>query len=174
MQGKQSAPLPQKLGDLWGYLLDVHISKTWFPPPRETHSWWKDIPDFLAKGLSGLQKDLYTFQREEKVLTSFLKEMLWEKGREGNLSLFSTGRIKLLLFNLYLSLHPLVTLLFVCYHPELAQPSTCWSSFSSPWMASEDPWTPWNWFWMRFFNGWRSHSFQYFHILCCQEISLHV
>ena len=53
----------------------------------------------LTKDLSSLKNDLYVFQRDKKA------NALRKGRREKSLSPFSTGRIKLLIFNLYLFLH---------------------------------------------------------------------
>ena len=53
----------------------------------------------MTKDVSSLQKDLYVFQRSEEVLTmiSFIKQMLCEKGGEGNLfPHFQQGELSLL------------------------------------------------------------------------------
>lgn len=49
-----------------------------FQNHREEHSWVIEV----TKGQPSLQKDLYVFETEEKVLTSFLKKKL--KGKKGS------------------------------------------------------------------------------------------
>ena len=122
MQGKQSATLLQKVGDV-GAISNVKILRTWFLPPRETFP-MKRHSKLSDKRPSNFSKRfIYISKTGES--SNFLKEIISEKRGERNLSLFSTWRIKALLLNLYLSSHPLDTLLFLYYYSELAQPFTC-------------------------------------------------
>lgn len=129
--------LPQKLWERGAVSLMFTFQK-WFLGPWERD---RDILNektfqtFPRKGLPLLRKNLYTFQREEKVFTttSFLKEIFWEKGGEENVFPYFQQR-KLNLFfvlNLYLYLHPPVFLLFPYHYPELAQLCLGWSFYSS-------------------------------------------
>lgn len=71
------------------------------PHPGERHSWVIR----LTKRLPSLQMDLYTFEREEKVLIfKCSKVNALGKMMGGNfLPSFSAGRIELQIFNFYLS-----------------------------------------------------------------------
>lgn len=59
-----------------------------------------------TKGISSIQKNLYALQRVPKGLPiTFSKVTALRKRRGKSLPVFSTGNVKLLVFNLVLSLH---------------------------------------------------------------------